>query len=99
MYATLGHELPRGAEWVFEPKYDGMRVIAEATTREVRLVTRNGKDKSTQFPELVLALRALAGRAGRRLLLDGEVVARRRRRSRSATLAASEFQQLQSRFH
>ena len=99
MYATLGHELPRGAEWVFEPKYDGMRVIADATARDVRLITRNGKDKSTQFPELVLALRALAGRAGRRLLLDGEVVARKRRRSRAAALAGSEFQQLQSRFH
>ena len=99
MYATLGHELPRGADWVFEPKYDGMRVIAEATAREVRLITRNGKDKSTQFPELVLALRAFAGRAGRRLVLDGEVVARRRRRSRGAAPEASEFQQLQSRFH
>lgn len=98
MYATLGHELPRGAGWTFEPKYDGMRVIAEVTTRQVRLVTRNGKDKSTQFPELVLALRALARRAGRTLLLDGEVVARKRRRRASAP-AASEFQQLQSRMH
>ena len=99
MYATLGHELPRGADWVFEPKYDGMRILADVTTREVRLITRNGKDKSTQFPELVLALRAFARRAGRRLLLDGEVVARPRRRSRSAAPQASEFQQLQSRFH
>jgi len=98
MYASLGHELPHGDGWTFEPKYDGMRVIADVTTRQVRLVTRNGKDKSTQFPELVLALRALARRAGRTLLLDGEVVARKRRRRASAP-AASEFQQLQSRMH
>jgi bifunctional non-homologous end joining protein LigD len=99
MYATLGHELPRGAGWTFEPKYDGMRVIADATARQVRLLTRNGKDKSTQFPEVVLALRTLAGRAGRSLQLDGEVVARKRRRSRTAAPEASEFQQLQARMH
>jgi bifunctional non-homologous end joining protein LigD len=75
-----------------------MRVIAEASRRRVQLVTRNGRDKSTQFPELVLALRELARRAGRTLLLDGEVVARPRRR-RSTAPAASEFQQLQARMH
>jgi bifunctional non-homologous end joining protein LigD len=101
MYATLGHELPAGANWIFEPKYDGMRVIAEVSSRQVRLVTRNGKDKSTQFPELVLALRELARRAGRPLLVDGEVVARKRRRRRRPEAApeASEFQQLQARMH
>ena len=99
MYATLGHALPRGGGWIFEPKYDGMRVIADVSTRRVRLVTRNGKDKSTQFPELVLALRELARRAGRTLVLDGEVVARRRRRSRAKAPEASEFQQLQARMH
>lgn len=106
MYATLGHDLPTGTGWTFEPKYDGMRVIAEVSSRTVRLVTRNGRDKSTQFPELILALRALAQRAGRSLLLDGEVVARKRRRRRRATAAsrarpaeASEFQELQARMH
>jgi bifunctional non-homologous end joining protein LigD len=101
MYATLGHELPRGTGWVFEPKYDGMRVIAEVSTRRVRLVTRNGKDKSTQFPELILALRELARRAGRTLLLDGEVIARTRMRSRRRTSApgVGQFQQLQARMH
>lgn len=100
MYATLGHDVPREAGWTFEPKYDGMRVIVEASARRVRLVTRNGKDKSTQFPEVVLASRELARRAGRVLLLDGEVVARRRRRTRRrAEPAASEFQQLQARMH
>jgi bifunctional non-homologous end joining protein LigD len=100
MYATLGHELPRGGGWTFEPKYDGMRVIADVTARQVRLVTRNGKDKSMQFPELILGLRELSRRAGRSLVLDGEVVARRRRRGGTAAApAASEFQQLQSRMH
>jgi bifunctional non-homologous end joining protein LigD len=99
MYATLGHELPRGTGWTFEPKYDGMRVLAEVTARQIRLVTRNGKDKSGQFPELVLALRDMAGRAGRTLLLDGEVVAGGSRRGRTRTPATSGFQQLQARMH
>jgi bifunctional non-homologous end joining protein LigD len=97
MYATLGHELPRGSGWTFEPKYDGMRVIADASARQVRLTTRNGKEKSSQFPEVVLGLRELARRAGRGLMLDGEIVANRRR-GRGA-LVAGDFQQLQARMH
>ena len=97
MYATLGHELPRGSGWVFEPKYDGMRVIAEARTRHVHLMTRNGKEKSEQFPEVVLGLRELARRAGRPLLLDGEIVANSRKAGRAPS--EGDFQQLQSRMH
>jgi bifunctional non-homologous end joining protein LigD len=98
MYATLGHDLPRGSGWTFEPKYDGMRVIADATARGARLVTRNGRDKSAQFPEVAAALRALSARAGRTVTLDGEIVARGRRHG-AAGGAASEFQHLQSRMH
>jgi bifunctional non-homologous end joining protein LigD len=102
MYATLGHELPRGSGWIYEPKYDGMRVLAEGTSRSARLITRNGKDKSGQFPEIVAALRRLAASAGRSIVLDGEVVARPKRRRRAqagSASASSEFQQLQSRMH
>jgi bifunctional non-homologous end joining protein LigD len=99
MYATLGHGLPSGAGWTYEPKYDGMRVIAEASSRQVRLMTRNGKDKQAQFPEVVSALRSLASQAGSAVVLDGEVVARRRRRATSSSVAASGFQPLQARMH
>lgn len=99
MYATLGHALPRERGWTFEPKYDGMRVLAEVTPRGGRLVTRNGRDKSRQFPEIILALRLLAQRLGRSLLLDGEIIARRRRRRPADAPARSDFQQLQSRMH
>lgn len=97
MYATLGHALPQGRGWTYEPKYDGMRVLAEASTRRVRLITRNGKDKVAQFPEVNAALRALARSAGRTVVLDGEVVSRRRR-GRAAS-GAGEFQRLQARMH
>jgi bifunctional non-homologous end joining protein LigD len=98
MYATLGHALPRDGGWTYEPKYDGMRVLADISVRRVRLVTRNGKEKQAQFPEVVAALRSFSARIGRRVVLDGEVVARRRR-SRSNAPATSEFQPLQARMH
>ena len=28
MLATIGTEVPAGAGWVFEPKYDGIRILA-----------------------------------------------------------------------
>jgi len=100
MYATLGHGMPSGAGWTYEPKYDGMRVIAEASSRQVRLMTRNGKDKQAQFPEVVRALRSLASRAGISVVLDGEVVARRRRqKATKRVVATSGFQPLQARMH
>src|SRR5579884_1052702 len=92
MYATIGTEVPAGPGWTFEQKYDGMRVIALVGARDVQLVTRNGRDKREQFPEIVDALRGLARRAKRPLLLDGEIVALVRG-------AAAPFQALQSRFH
>jgi bifunctional non-homologous end joining protein LigD len=98
MYATLGHALPRDGGWTYEPKYDGMRVLADISARRVRLVTRNGKEKQAQFPEVVAALRSFSARIGRRVVLDGEVVARRRR-SRSNAPATSEFQPLHARMH
>jgi bifunctional non-homologous end joining protein LigD len=90
MYATVGATIPTGPGWTFEQKYDGMRVIALVSARDVRLVTRNGRDKSTQFPEVVGALRALARRLRRPVILDGEIVAIRRG-------APAPFQALQSR--
>ncbi|MFL5619721.1 MAG: non-homologous end-joining DNA ligase [Gemmatimonadaceae bacterium] len=98
MYATLGHALPRDGGWTYEPKYDGMRVLADISARHVRLVTRNGKEKQAQFPEVVAALRSFAVRIGHGAVLDGEVVARRRR-SRTTAPVASEFQPLQARMH
>jgi bifunctional non-homologous end joining protein LigD len=91
MYASIGDRVP-GDGWTFEPKYDGVRVLAFATPGDVRLITRNGKDKSAQFPEIVDALSALATKKKKPYVLDGEIVA----------LIAGEpgrFQELQSRMH
>jgi bifunctional non-homologous end joining protein LigD len=66
---------PGRGEWIYEPKYDGIRVIAFATKDQVALISRNGLDKARQFPEVVEALRELARELDRPLVLDGEVVA------------------------
>lgn len=92
MYATLGHEVPAEAGWAFEPKYDGVRVLAYASPDGARLMTRNGRDKAGQFPEVVEALRELSSDVGRPLVLDGEVVAIRAGKP-------ARFQALQDRVH
>ncbi|MEX2110332.1 MAG: DNA ligase D [Gemmatimonadaceae bacterium] len=91
MYASIGGEVP-GEGWTFEPKYDGIRVLAYVTSRSVKLVTRNGKDKAQQFPEIVAALKKLASQAKRSLVLDGEIVA-------LIDGEPARFQELQSRMH
>jgi len=91
MYASVGSEVP-GEGWTFEPKYDGIRVLAYATSQSVKLVTRNGKDKAQQFPEIVASLRKLATQTKRSLVLDGEIVA-------LIDGEPARFQELQGRMH
>jgi bifunctional non-homologous end joining protein LigD len=75
MYASVGHEIPASRSWVFEPKYDGVRVLAYVGSRGVRLVTRNGNDKARQFPEISHSLAELGIRLGQSFTIDGEIVA------------------------
>lgn len=92
MYASVGTEVPAGRDWTFEPKYDGVRVLAHVSARAVRLITRNGNDKRSQFPEVVDALLELARRLGHGCVLDGEIVALERGQP-------ARFQALQGRMH
>lgn len=69
----------------YEPKYDGIRAIAEvgagrgvsdAETRPpVRLWSRLGNDKTPQFLEIARALETWASRLTQPVVLDGEIVA------------------------
>ncbi|MGH7647312.1 MAG: non-homologous end-joining DNA ligase [Gemmatimonadaceae bacterium] len=92
MLARVGADVPQDDGWTFEPKYDGIRVLAYATADEVRLVTRNDLDKSKQFPEIVEATARLVARVRHPLVLDGEIVALSRGKP-------GRFQGLQSRVH
>jgi bifunctional non-homologous end joining protein LigD len=92
MYASIGTSVPDGEGWTFEPKYDGIRVLSFVTKDAVRLVTRNGNDKTKQFPEIADALQALGKKADRELVLDGEIIA-------VIDGKVARFQALQDRMH
>ena len=57
--------------WVYEEKYDGDRILAYKEEDRVRLLSRNGKDRTDSFPRIAAAIRLLQPTT---LLLDGEVV-------------------------
>jgi bifunctional non-homologous end joining protein LigD len=59
-------------DWLFEPKLDGYRILAARAKGTPRLLTRNGNDCATSFPEI---LRAVAALPFDGLVLDGEIVA------------------------
>src|SRR5258707_6393606 len=63
--------------YVYEPKYDGIRAIAEIAARggAVRLWSRLGNDKAREFPDIVAAWQKWARRRTAPLVLDGEIVA------------------------
>src|SRR5688572_22824429 len=71
MLATLVDAPFHRPGWVWEEKYDGIRLIALKDGPRVRLLTRNDKDRTGDFPEVVAALAALPAPT---LVLDGEVV-------------------------
>ena len=105
MLASSASEIPEGDDWIVEPKYDGVRVIAAIDGPSVGLITRNGRDKVEQFPEVRRALEelgrmreleALSERKGARspaLVLDGELVAAQE------GPAHGRFEAIQSRIH
>lgn len=58
--------------WLFELKYDGMRVLASKRPGQVRLHTRNGRELAAAYPEIARALELLPVDD---FVLDGELVA------------------------
>jgi bifunctional non-homologous end joining protein LigD len=69
---------------VYEPKYDGIRAIVEMGSgvisggnyaRPLFIYSRNGNDKTRQFPAIARALGTLASRLPGPVVLDGEIVA------------------------
>jgi bifunctional non-homologous end joining protein LigD len=71
MLATLVPEPFDKSGWVYEEKYDGDRILAYKEEDRVRLLSRNGKDRTDSFPRIAAAIRLLQPTT---LLLDGEVV-------------------------
>jgi ATP-dependent DNA ligase len=71
MLAKRVSELPQGEGWIFEPKWDGFRVLVFRDGDEVLLQSRDEKSLDRYFPELAAPLRA---DLPERCVLDGELV-------------------------
>ncbi|MBI4589614.1 MAG: DNA ligase D [Candidatus Rokubacteria bacterium] len=72
MLAALAERPPSGKEWLFEIKYDGVRVLASRAGDRVELYGRSGQVITGRYPEVAGALRRLPVD---RFVIDGEIVA------------------------
>ncbi len=88
MLAKRVANLPEEGSWIFEPKWDGFRVMIFRDHKEILLQSRDGKPLNRYFPELLESLRQ---QLPVRYVLDGEIVI-----SRSGAL---DFDALQLRIH
>jgi bifunctional non-homologous end joining protein LigD len=71
MLATLVDKPFQKANWHFEEKYDGIRMLAYKEGSRVSLITRNGIERTQRFPAVAAAIAKLPPDT---LLLDGEIV-------------------------
>lgn len=70
MLLTAG-QLPRGGQWLFQPKWDGVRAtVRVGHDGGLTVCSRSGRVITAQLPELA----GLPDAVGRPLLLDGELV-------------------------
>jgi bifunctional non-homologous end joining protein LigD len=75
--------------WIFEPKLDGLRVLARSDGSKVTLLSRNDKPQEATFPEVA---RALAEALPESAVADGEIVC-------FDSEGRTSFRALQQRFH
>jgi DNA ligase D-like protein (predicted ligase) len=71
MLATLTHEPFSDGDWIYERKLDGLRLLVFRRAGNVRLRTRNRKERSDMWPHVS---EALAAADGVDLVADGEMV-------------------------
>jgi ATP-dependent DNA ligase len=86
MLAKRVSDIPTG-DFIFEPKWDGFRVLVFKDGAEIFVQSRDAKPLNRYFPELVAALAVLPAR----IVLDGELVI--------AQGDALDFDALQMRLH
>ncbi len=72
MKPRLVKDPPAAGDWIYELKFDGIRLIVVKTDKKVSLLSRNKNELAGRFPEIVEAVRNLPSRE---CVIDGEVVA------------------------
>jgi bifunctional non-homologous end joining protein LigD len=71
MLATLVDKAFHLSGWIYEEKYDGIRILAYKEGAHISLITRNDIVRTERYPEVAAAVSKLKPRT---LLMDGEVV-------------------------
>jgi bifunctional non-homologous end joining protein LigD len=72
MKPKLLEQPPTGGDWIYELKFDGIRLIAVKNGKKVNLISRNENELTGRFPEVVEAVRLLPIAD---CVIDGEMVA------------------------
>ena len=63
---------PTHGDWLYELKFDGIRLLAIKDGKKVKLISRNKNDLTQRFGELIDSLESLPAKE---FVIDGEVVA------------------------
>jgi ATP-dependent DNA ligase len=71
MEAATVDEIPVGAEWQYEPKWDGFRCLAFRRNNKIQLQSKSGKPLARYFPDVVAEVAKLRAN---QFVLDGEIV-------------------------
>jgi ATP-dependent DNA ligase len=71
MEARLVEEIPTGAEWQYEPKWDGFRCLVFRNGDKIFLQSKNGHSLARYFPDVVANVAKLSQQ---QFVLDGELV-------------------------
>jgi bifunctional non-homologous end joining protein LigD len=89
MLSTLTDKLPKGDEWLFEVKWDGVRGLVYIDDGAVAIYTRNNNRCDRQYPELQVLPHYIKAKQA---ILDGEIVVMDER-------GVSHFELIQPRIH
>lgn len=86
--ASLGETPSQDSGWLYEIKWDGIRVIPFVESGKTTLIARSGRDITLEYPEFKSLARLIHAREA---VLDGEIVVLDEK-------GRSQFQRLQARF-
>jgi bifunctional non-homologous end joining protein LigD len=89
MGAGIAEKLPKGPEWIFEIKWDGVRGLCRIENAQLSILTRNNNPCERQYPELSVIPHYIDAETA---ILDGEIVV-------LDPKGASKFELIQPRIH
>jgi bifunctional non-homologous end joining protein LigD len=89
MLSTLTDKVPKGDDWIFEVKWDGVRGLVYIDDGSVAIYTRNNNRCERQYPELQVLPHYIDAKQA---ILDGEIVVMDER-------GVSKFELIQPRIH